>query len=402
MYRLKNIILGLIMVCSIPIYFLLGSLPRKKDIWLFSAWQGNKYRGKTRYFFEYMSSVHSGEVRSVWITNDKEVRNRIRKDGNLCYKMMSLQGIFLQIRSSCFFVSHGSVDFIPFLSKSAKVVKLGHATYPIKKSGVSDFINKCSLVKKLYLWTAVPYSYLLKNLVDYEVASSEESAQKSGAIYQNPELKVLPLGSSKVEYLRSLSTDRLSVLSEIAGEPPFSVNKLIVFFPTWRADDEFCIFDHGFDLQRFQFELEQNSAVLLVSFHPYDVEKRKHQLPISPRIIHFEPKGDEVDRILAVTDVFVTDFSSLFADFLIFDRPMIFAQFDKNGYVDKNMEIDLLPEQLPGAVVEDWKALENHLFISIDQTDNFLSCRKQWINRVYGNSSIDANKKIFDYFYEET
>lgn len=400
MYRIMNLLKGVLVLGTIPLFYISGLIPRKKNIWLFSAWQGNKYRGKVRYFYEYMADKHSDQIEAVWITNNSKVKERIRKDGNIVYKMYSWQGIKVQLLASCYFVSHGPVDFLAFLSRNAKVIKLGHSTYPIKKAGVGNLLMTFGLIKRFYLKVAMPYSYWFKNLISHEVSSSEESGKYSTTRSQNPDLEILPFGSTKAGYMQSLSVDKDQVLEDILGVRDLPCDQIISFFPTWRTGEIFSIFHHGFDQRRLQERLEQTNSILVVSFHPYDAYKRKKSFPSCARVILFEPKGDELDRVLAVTNTFVTDFSSLFADYLIFDRPLVFAQFCRDDYVKENMDIELPSDDLPGPVAESWQQLENKLFDSVEWNGRYAAKRAEWIERVYGDRSTSANDQISNYFFK--
>ena len=119
MHRMKSIFTGMLMLATIPLFYLFVLVARKKNLWVFSSWQGNKYRGKVRYFFEYISKQHGGKIDPVWVTNNDRILDRIRNDGHKAYKMYSIRGLLSQLQASHYFVSHGSVDFVPFLSRTA-------------------------------------------------------------------------------------------------------------------------------------------------------------------------------------------------------------------------------------------------------------------------------------------
>ena len=83
-----------------------------------------------------------------------------------------------------------------------------------------------------------------------------------------------------------------------------------------------------------------------------------------------------INGLLKKTDVLITDYSSLFADFLIYDRPIIFAKFDHENYVkERSLFLDY-EKDLPGPKVENW----HELFYNIKDIINI------HIIRWYGNT----------------
>lgn len=396
--RIFRLISGMAMLLTLPIYLLVGLIERNKNIWLFSAWQGNNFRGKARYFFEYVSGLNQDKVKVVWVTNNDALFKIIKSKGYMVVKFYSPLGIYYQLVSGYYFVSHGIVDVVPFLSKGAKIVKLGHSSYQLKNGGINASMSKMSLAKKIYVSLAMPYSYFIKNTVHYEVSSSVEAGLRSGTIEFNPDITILPLGSTKASYLSSLKLNKYLLIKKLFGNSVISFKKIIVFFPTWRSEDKFSIFSSGFNLSRLETKLKENDSILIVSFHPYDFKKRIAVIPKSTRILLLGSGCDDIDNILSVADLFITDYSSLFSDFLIFDKPIIFAQFCHREYIKNNLDIDSLPEELPGPVVLNWRDLENYLFqkSSLGLKDGIK--RELWRRHIYGDNIGCASHDIYNYF----
>ena len=101
--------------------------------------------------------------------------------------------------------------------------------------------------------------------------------------------------------------------------------------------------------------------------------------------------------MLNLTDLFITDYSSLFADHLLFDKPIIFAKFDHLNYVkDRGIKIDY--DDLPGPKVSNWDELLNETNKILYDVDLYIDRRKIWKKRIYKNLDGNNSKRISEFF----
>ena len=63
-------------------------------------------------------------------------------------------------------------------------------------------------------------------------------------------------------------------------------------------------------------------------------------------------------QLLCSADIFITDYSSLYSDFLLYDRPIIFAKFSHKDYI-KERNLQFSYDDLPGKKVSNWHELED-------------------------------------------
>ena len=125
---------------------------------------------------------------------------------------------------------------------------------------------------------------------------------------------------------------------------------------------------------------------MLINFHPFDEKNRLKVLDSSDQLSVSSLKGDEITNLLCFADVFITDYSSLFSDFLLFDRKILFIKFSHDLYV-KERKFHIPFEGLPGKIVNDWIELERNLnqFFSLN-LDSFKEIRAKWIKYIYAEN----------------
>ena len=105
--------------------------------------------------------------------------------------------------------------------------------------------------------------------------------------------------------------------------------------------------------------------------------------------------GDEMNQLLSITDVLITDYSSLFADYLIYSKPIVFANFDHDAYLEeKKLSLDY-DNDLPGIKVQNWRdMLEALSDILIKNNDTYKDKRNEMMHKIYPNLDGKARERI--------
>ena len=116
----------------------------------------------------------------------------------------------------------------------------------------------------------------------------------------------------------------------LSKSPWDDFRKVILYTPTYRDGGEdasiFSLEDYAED--RLREFLREHDAVFLVKLHPLDNGFRADE---AGNIQVLDPAMDIYD-ILGGVDVLVTDYSSVYFDFLLLDRPIVFAVPDLEEY----------------------------------------------------------------------
>ena len=106
---------------------------------------------------------------------------------------------------------------------------------------------------------------------------------------------------------------------------------------------------------------------------------------------------DDVNELYIITDVLITDYSSVFFDYANLKRPMIFYMYDLEHYRDKSNGFYIDLDELPGNIVETQEDLEKEI-LALDK--NFVYDEKyKKFNEKYnylddGNASMRVVNKI--------
>jgi CDP-glycerol glycerophosphotransferase (TagB/SpsB family) len=132
--------------------------------------------------------------------------------------------------------------------------------------------------------------------------------------------------------------------------------KIILYAPTYRESGVLPSYLPVPDLDPSDLLrlLEAHDAVLLIRPHYYEWQAAKAMVEDigSSRIrLADESRVPEVNELLPIADVLITDYSSIYFDFLLLDRPIIFSCFDRDDYErERGFMIDY-EANTPGAKV---------------------------------------------------
>ncbi len=120
-----------------------------------------------------------------------------------------------------------------------------------------------------------------------------------------------------------------------AAHPEFKGKKIILFAPTFRGMVKETAFypTEMFDLNEVCSKLPED-YVFIVKHHPFVKDEQPIPEKYKHRIIDLS-EDTELNDLLFVTDVIITDYSSLVFEASLLDIPMIFYVFDLEKYINE-------------------------------------------------------------------
>jgi CDP-glycerol glycerophosphotransferase (TagB/SpsB family) len=334
--RLIRLILGLF---GNIIYFSLGAIPKKENIWLFSAWNGKKFLDNPKYIY-LRCLAHEKNTIAVWVSRDNATISRLKRSGYPAESLTSLRGIWLQLRAGVVVFTHSvEWDFCaPLIGKKTKRVQTWHGI-PIKKIGFDDRYG-ISPDRQKFIERMFPFR---TGRLDLVIAASETDKQRYADAFGVPTSIVKITGYPRNDII----SRRLEKIRGPAGRPK------IIYMPTLRgsAGSYFRLFENtSFDFDKIDKCLSDIGADFWVRLHPAQkILHRDLEKIASSKNIHYSDSSDDIYETIGDFDVLITDFSGIYFDFLITNRPIIMAPLMMLDYTQKDRELyynydDLCPD----------------------------------------------------------
>ncbi len=313
------------LLCQWLLYVVVKRLSRNwtrdESLWVFGARGGDAFVDNAKYLYLHAAAERPG-VRSVWLSKNRRVVRELQQSGYEAYYCYSFRGLLANLRAGVVVLTQGHRDVVMPCCAGAKTVLLWHGV-PLKTiSWDAGFSDEPAPVRAVHEYMTGEFDRLVvpgENLT--EVFESGLHIDRDRMIITGyPRLDPLfaavqgsDLGTDEASLrrVRCLSRDQT----------------LIFYLPTFRDDVASDIAVH-LDFQRLEDLLEREDAYLVFKTHPEE--------PLNPpsnlsRIIPL-PEQCDVYPLLRYADVLVTDYSSLYFDYLYLDRPVVFYPFDRDRY----------------------------------------------------------------------
>lgn len=366
---IKKIIRNLTLPFFNLIYLLSIIIPKSNDKWIFGAWLGKNFSDNPKHLFIHVKQFHP-EIEAIWITKNKKLLPELLALNYRAYYYLSLLGIYhlLTAKVFCFCVSKNDI-FSPAMTFRSVKVNLWHGT-PMKKVVYDD---KFSAINSWYFKLKRRLFPFLNNYIDLLTASSEEVRQLYIPCFRLPEKNVVVTGYPRNDWFFGSALEKSRI----------EKNKVILYAPTHREEGRKAAVKKIFPTQEewalLDNVLKSHDVVMHFRLHFYD---RKF-LPLNIESfsnIKADPNKD-VQVSLLETDILITDYSGLFFDYLLLDRPIVFAPFDFDNYLKKDRELYHDYETItPGIKVYSWNELISALPKIINGGDQF-SEKRQELNK---------------------
>jgi CDP-glycerol glycerophosphotransferase len=256
MIRLSIFFIGIL---YIPIYWVFSIFPKRRNLWLFSAWQGLRYSDNSRYLYEHVRNKKS--IQAYWLTKSRAHALQLNHSGVNAVYSYSLRGILLQASAGVIFFTHSANDeFVTWaLSLRTKRVQLWHGI-PLKKVGISNKAKKWRVMKLIRRLIFKPYRL---DQIDLMIAA--------GLYDKNIYIKDFGLSDNIVRVTGLPRTDVLYAKAEkIADRVKFRIRN-ILYCPTFRGSpgSVFTLFkDSNFPFEMINAKLAEAGVALHIKLHP--------------------------------------------------------------------------------------------------------------------------------------
>lgn len=323
--------------------------------WIFSSVGNCNFNYNSKYLFLYVRE-HLSQIRPRFVMNDAQKRRRLEKEYGEEYFLdgTTKDGLKQILKAGVWFTSAGLPAYEWSRNPKRIVVNLWHGI-PLKKIVLLE--EHASVLQKLYFKQIFSnkYSYVLTtstHLVPV-MAKSLGVEEKIVKVWGQPRNDVVMRGRAKGELTALLNIREQDV-------------KLILYAPTYRDHAATRLFPfNDYDEKKLEEFLQKQKIHICIRMHLEEtIEKEKYKSDW----IHFvnEDVIDDIAQWMNCFDLLITDYSSIYLDYLLLDKPIIFLPYDKEEYLkDRGMNYPY-DEVTPGAKPKTQQQLilniENSLF----------------------------------------
>lgn len=298
----------------------------KSKCWVFGADYGKSYREGSKYLIEFMDKYHK-DFTCVFITSSKQVINEVRAKGIKCYSNYSLKGIYyLCVAENVFTCQYLSDLDYTFKKRGRNFYYLLHGM-PYKlamnalPTGVLEKSNSLLFKIKLKVSNILIKNYTMEDVRFISVTSEFLVPFAKKDFSQETDVRVL--GMPRNDGL--FDNERMKNERWIKG---IEDKIIITYMPTHRkygaGEPSPSLFIENEERVAW---LRDHNAVVLIKQHPNMASKLKN-IKQNDVIMDITSCGLDPQVCIYHTDVLITDYSSVWMDYLLLKRPILFYYYD--------------------------------------------------------------------------
>lgn len=375
MRSLGEFVVNLLLLLVTPFF------TKNKNVWVFGSWFGRRVSDNPMYLYRKIKI--SDNIRPVWIYkgNKTKVPNEITES----YYYLSLKGIYFQLICGCCVVSHSIRSDLLWGAINTDTIKVNtwHGS-PIKKIlKDSKDRTKIRTIIKYILGKLFPR---WDPVYDIVISSSPEVTSRLTTAFSDKALSILEFGYPRVESMieKSLTLDK--------------TNRLL-YLPTLRDSSDFekdLFTTFGFEPSSISKKLEDVGYELIIKLHPMNKLSDCFLSSISSYSNISVSDEDDVYTLLSNSDILVTDFSSVYLDYIMLNKPVLFTSFNKDLFSLKERQLYYSYEDVTwGPYLESWSQLSTKIDVILK---NGIEKKQNEVKNIFNSTNhVGASRDIIEY-----
>jgi CDP-ribitol ribitolphosphotransferase / teichoic acid ribitol-phosphate polymerase len=268
------------------------------------------------------------------------------------------------------------------LPKRTEVIQIWHAAGAFKKFGHSAV------------------GYLESNTSEFEnhahqsytkaVVTSQEIVSHYAEAFNMPEKDIYPLGLARTDFFFNKDALEYNRENYYGTYSKLRGKKVITYAPTFRGGPgKRSNFQMNLDLIGMAKELG-DEYILVLKLHP-SVNKNV-KIPEEAQDFVINMSANDISNVLAITDILISDYSSLVFEYALLERPMIFFAYDLKQYLEDRGFYYEYNDFVPGPIVSTTEEI-----IELVKNDEFdLEKVKQFKERFFDHLDGQAAKRFVE------
>jgi CDP-glycerol glycerophosphotransferase len=295
--------------------------PMDENLVLFESSHGkNVHCHPLAIFREMRTDPRFANFRFAWVYNDySEIPAQLKDEPDVAIIKQHSDKYIRLLGTAKYLVNNATFPTYFARREGQQVLNTWHGT-PLKFMGklVKDGVAEHRNVQRNFLQTThlmVPNAHTFKTLsTDHDLDGLFPA-------------KVALAGSPRIDQMINMSQERRQEILVALGIDPLTTKKVVLFAPTWRGQ----LKDRSYDVNGLVKDLAamaEGEHHMLFRAHRF-AEQLIGDAELDATVV---PASIDTNELLAVVDVLITDYSSIFYDFLPAKKPIIFYTPDFEAY----------------------------------------------------------------------
>ena len=345
-------------------YYYLTTKVDNKSI-IFESFMGRQYSCSPKaIYLELINNPKYKDYRFIWAFNKPGDFEFLANNKNTIIVKYGSKKYYKEYSKCKYWITNSRIPEVIIKKKEQVYIQCWHGT-PLKKLGFDievtggNAMNSIKDIQRKYLTDSKKYSYM--------VSPSRFCTEKFTSSFRLKDSNIIKeVGYPRNDFLINYKkTDVIRIKRELKIPKD---KKVILYAPTWRDNQHEAGLGYTYslnvDFDKLKKEFGKEYIILFRThyFVANSIDLKKYK----DFVINVSNYGD-VNDLYIVSDILITDYSSVFFDFANLKRPIMFYMYDYEEYKNKLRDFYIGFNELPGPIVEK----EEDLIKEIKQIDAY-------------------------------
>ncbi len=367
-----------------------------KKMVVFISFHGRGYSDNPRAIYEEMIKDHRfDDYEFIWfIKNNKDKNISIPRGKIVGYLGLSY---FYYIAKAKYWIFNCKMPAYLYKKKNQVYLQTWHGT-PLKRLGHDIQVDENTKFYRSgmsYQKMCETYSIDSKRY-NYMISPNSFCTEIFPRAFDVECSKLIETGYPRNDFITNASKEDILSIKQKLSLP--LDKKIILYAPTWR--------DNSFVAEGYTFELEADfnkwkellGDDYIVVFKPHYLIINKYENDHSLDGFLYSMKAEaEINELYVISDVLVTDYSSVFFDYAVLNKPIYFYMYDLQSYKEelRGFYLDIYKD-LPGKIYEDETTLLSDI---VNKHYDFIAL-KEFNQRFNHAQDGTCSKKVIDIVFK--
>lgn len=327
-------------------------IPTHKKTILFIAFHGRGYTDNPRAIYEYMiKQDRFKDYRFIWA-----IKHHKKKDidipGAKIIEYFSIPYFFYLARSQ-YWIANCKLPMYVLKKDSQIYLQTWHGT-PLKKLAYDIEVPEGTTFYRSGMNEEMMHLTYKEDVkkYNYMISPSSFTTEVFQSAFRIDKDRLIETGYPRNDFLSNYSIDDINSIKDKYNLP--KDKKIILYAPTWR-DNSYVTKGYTFKLEvDFNKWQEKLGDEYIIVFKPHYLIINDFDVNQYQGFVYSIPANEDISSLYIISDILITDYSSVFFDYAILNRPIYFYMYDLEHYRDelRGFYLDIY-QDLPGDIIED-------------------------------------------------
>lgn len=324
-----------------------------ENIIIFASFDGRSYCDSPKAIYKYLiNNEKYNNYKFIWAFKNIDEHKYLEENKNTKLVNIKSKEFFKVLAKAKYWIFNYKIQDYIFPKENQIFVQCWHGT-PLKRLGCdlehfNNAMNSISEIRERYHLEASKFSYF--------ISPSKFATEKFISTWDLEKINktdiIIEEGYPRNDFLMNYENEDIEKIKKKLNIDKIN-KKIILYAPTYRDNQHSTgigyTYETKVDFDKLKSELSDEYIILFRAHwlvaQSFDFEKyNDFVIDVSDY--------DDINELYVVSDMLITDYSSVFFDFANLKKPIIFYMYDLEEYRDNIRGFYLELKELPGKIVK--------------------------------------------------